>query len=134
MTFSGSDADRAALIDVCASSELLSGGRGVRFEVDVGGRNVPAFVIRYGGRAFAYLNRCAHVATELDWLAGLFFDFDAEHLLCATHGALYDPVTGDCRGGACAGYGGLRALRVVERDGRVFWQPDGYAEPLRQGV
>lgn len=130
----GPDADRASLIDVCASSDLLSGGRGIRFEVDVGGRNVPAFVVRFGGRAFAYLNRCAHVATELDWLAGLFFDFDAEHLLCATHGALYDPVTGECRGGACVGYGGLRAIKVVEQDGRVFWQPDGYAEPLRSSV
>lgn len=120
------------LIEVCASSELLSGGRGVRFEVDVGGRNVPAFVVRYGGRAFAYLNRCSHVATELDWLPGLFFDFDAEHLMCSTHGAFYDPATGACRGGPCAGQGGLRALQVIEQDGRVFWQPDGYAEPLRQ--
>lgn len=124
-------ADRGALVDVCASSELLSGGRGIRFEVDVGGHSVPAFVVRYGGRAFAYLNRCAHVATELDWLAGLFFDFDAEHLVCSTHGAFYDPATGQCRGGACAGYGGLRALQVIERDGRVFWQPDGYAGRLQ---
>jgi len=122
-----------ALIDVCESSALLSGGRGFRFEVDVGGRNVPAFAVRYGGRAFAYLNRCSHVATELDWLPGLFFDFDAEYLLCSTHGASYDPGTGACRAGPCAGHGGLRALKVVEQDGRVFWQPDGYAEPVKVG-
>ena len=102
-----------SLIDICASAELLNGGRGVRFEVDVGGRNAPAFAIRYGGRAFAYLNRCAHVAMELDWQPGMFFDFDAEYLLCSTHGAFYDPITGACRGGACAGHGGLRALTVV---------------------
>jgi len=70
------------LIDICASTDLLNGGSGVRFEVDVGGRNAPAFAIRYGGRAFAYLNRCAHVAMELDWQPGMFFDFDAEYLLC----------------------------------------------------
>jgi len=93
---------------------------------------VPAFAIRFGGRAFAYLNRCAHVAMELDWQPGLFFDFDAESLLCSTHGAFYDPVTGACRGGACIGHGGLRALTVVERGGRVLWQPDGYAEPAAQ--
>ena len=85
---------RGALIDICASAALLNGGQGVRFEVDVGGRNAPAFAIRYGGRAFAYLNRCAHVAMELDWQPGMFFDFDAEHLLCSTHGAFYDPATG----------------------------------------
>lgn len=124
-------ADQPSLIDICESTALINGGRGVRFEVDVGGRSVPAFAIRYGGRAYAYLNRCAHVATELDWQAGMFFDFDAEYLLCATHGAFYDPATGACAGGACTGYGGLRALQVIERDGRVMWRPDGYAEPLR---
>lgn len=122
-----------ALIDICAASELLSGGRGIRFEVDVGGRTVPAFAVRYGGRAFAYLNRCSHVATELDWLPGMFFDFDAEYLLCSTHGASYDPATGACRAGPCAGHGGLRALKIVEEGGRVLWRPDGYAEPVKIG-
>ena len=120
-------AGREALIEICESSALINGGRGVRFEVDIGGRTAPAFAIRYGGRAYAYLNRCAHVATELDWQPGIFFDFDAEYLLCSTHGALYDAASGACVGGACAGHGGLRALQVVERDGRVLWQPDGYA-------
>ena len=118
--------------------ELAGGARvgplGGLGEVDVGGRNAPAFAIRYGGKACAYLNRCAHVAMELDWQPGMFFDFDAEYLLCSTHGAFYDPITGACRGGACTGHGGLRALTVVEQDGRVLWQPDGYAEPLRPTI
>jgi nitrite reductase/ring-hydroxylating ferredoxin subunit len=122
------------VIDICASESLVDRGRGVRFEVRVGGRVVPAFVVRHGGVARAYLNRCAHVAMELDWQPGEFFDFDAEHLVCSTHGALYDPATGACAGGACAGRGGLRALKVVERDGRVAWEPDGYAEPLGESA
>ena len=118
------------MIEVCRSEALVNGGRGVRFEVSVGGRRVPAFAVRFGGVARAYLNRCAHVAMELDWQPGEFFDFDAEHLVCATHGALYDPATGACAGGACAGRGGLRPLNVIEHEGRVWWRPDGYAEPL----
>jgi nitrite reductase/ring-hydroxylating ferredoxin subunit len=121
-------AAREQLIEICASDALINGGRGVRFEVSVAGRMVPAFAIRYGGRAFAYLNRCAHVAMELDWQPGMFFDVDADHLLCATHGALYDPGSGRCVGGACLGHGGLRALQVVEEGGRVCWQPDDYAQ------
>lgn len=121
-------AARESLIEICESAELINGGRGVRFEASVAGCVVPAFVVRYGGRAYAYLNRCAHVAMELDWQQGMFFDFDADHLVCATHGALYDPASGACRGGACSGRGGLRALAVVERDGRVCWQPDDYAQ------
>jgi nitrite reductase/ring-hydroxylating ferredoxin subunit len=115
------------MIPICASHDLVSGGTGVRFEVSVAGRAVPAFVVRYGGVARAYLNRCAHVASELDWQPGEFFDFDAEHLVCATHGALYDPASGKCVGGACVGYGHLRPLAVIERDGQVWWQPDDYA-------
>ena len=121
-------AARESLIEICESAALINGGRGVRFEASVAGRAVPAFAVRYGGRAYAYLNRCAHVAMELDWQPGMFFDFDADHLVCATHGALYDPASGACRGGACSGRGGLRALEVVECDGRVCWQPDDYAQ------
>jgi nitrite reductase/ring-hydroxylating ferredoxin subunit len=118
------------MIDICASGALVDGGRGVRFEVSVAGRLVPAFVVRFGGIPRAYLNRCAHVAMELDWQPGEFFDFDAERLVCSTHGALYDPATGQCAGGACAGRGGLRALNVFEQDGRVAWEPDGYARAI----
>ena len=116
------------MIEICSSDALVNGGRGVRFEVRVGGRAVPAFAVRFAGVTRAYLNRCAHVAMELDWQPGEFFDFDAEYLVCSTHGALYEPATGDCAGGACAGRGGLRALQVVEQNGRVAWEPDGYAE------
>jgi nitrite reductase/ring-hydroxylating ferredoxin subunit len=49
------------MIEICPSDALVNGGRGVRFEVSVGGRAVPAFVVRFGGVARAYLNRCAHV-------------------------------------------------------------------------
>lgn len=117
----------ARLIEICASEALAERGRGVRFAVSVAGRPVPAFVVRFEGAVRGYLNRCAHVAMELDWQPGEFFDFDAQHLVCSTHGALYDPRTGQCAGGACAGRGGLRTLNVVERDGRVLWEPDDYA-------
>jgi nitrite reductase/ring-hydroxylating ferredoxin subunit len=116
------------MIAICPSNDLINGGHGVRFEVSVAGRAVPAFVVRFGGIARAYLNRCAHVSMELDWQPGEFFDFDAEHLVCATHGALYDPASGRCVGGACIGFGHLRALAVVERDGQVYWLPDDYAQ------
>jgi nitrite reductase/ring-hydroxylating ferredoxin subunit len=121
------------MIEICDSEALLDGGPGVRFDVRIAGRIVPAFVVRHRGVPRAYLNRCAHVAMELDWQPGVFFDADGQLLQCSTHGALYDPDTGACAGGACAGRGGLRALRVSERDGRVGWEPDGYAESLVAG-
>ena len=123
-------AARERMIEICASDALVNGGHGVRFEVSVAGRRVPAFVVRFGGVVRGYLNRCAHVGIELDWQPGEFFDFDALFLVCSSHGALYDPVTGECAGGACTGRGGLRALKVVEQNGRVAWVPDGHAEAV----
>jgi nitrite reductase/ring-hydroxylating ferredoxin subunit len=118
------------LIRLCDSAALVDGGRGVRFEVLFRSEPCPAFAVRTAGWAVAYLNRCAHVAMELDWQPGEFFEPEAEFLMCATHGALYDPATGACRGGACAGHGGLRPLMLVERDGAVYWQPDAQAQPI----
>ena len=104
---------------ICRSGDLSDAGRGVRFSVLRQGREEPGFAIRFRGRAFAYLNRCAHTPIELDWNAGEFFDAQGEWLICGTHGALYDPETGDCMAGRCNGRG-LVALMVIEREGGVY--------------
>src|SRR3989442_14016456 len=88
---------------ICASSALIDAGHGVRFEVEYFGQNAPAFAVRYGGQVHAYLNRCAHVAMELDWQEGIFFDLAGRDLLCSTHGAAFDARSGPCLGGPRAG-------------------------------
>ena len=104
---------------ICTSADLVDGGLGIRFEVDRGGYVDPAFVIRYRGRPFAYLNRCGHVPVELDWQPGEFFDDSRIYLICATHGALYAPESGRCLGGRCNGKG-LQPLAISESDGLIF--------------
>lgn len=104
---------------ICASEALVERGDGVRFELELAGEVVPAFAIRYNGRVHAYVNRCAHVPIELDWLHGAFFDMYRHLLICSTHGALYDPATGHCVGGPCRG-GRLKPVRVCEREGGVW--------------
>ncbi|AZG13959.1 MULTISPECIES: Rieske (2Fe-2S) protein [Cupriavidus] len=115
---------------VCAADELVDGGAGVRFTVRVSAgasgappREIGAFVIRYDGAVHGYLNQCAHVPMELDWQEGQFFDSAGLYLMCATHGATYAPDTGLCVGGPCRG-AALAKLRIEERDGAVFWQPE----------
>jgi nitrite reductase/ring-hydroxylating ferredoxin subunit len=83
---------------------------------------VRAFALRIDGRPVAYLNRCAHVAAEMDWTPGDFLDGERRYIVCALHGAHYEPATGRCAGGPC-GRGRLRALSVTERDGEVRWYP-----------
>ena len=104
---------------ICASAELTDGGKGLRFTFTRHGAAVPAFAIRYAGRVYAYLNQCAHIPVELDWLEGEFFDKSGLYLICATHGATYEPDTGYCILGPCKGQH-LTALDVVERDGNIF--------------
>lgn len=104
---------------ICAAADLAEAGTGIRFQLRREGREVPAFVIRWRGQVRAYLNRCGHIPVELDWQPGEFFDFSRLYLICATHGALYDPATGACQGGRCEGRG-LTAVPVVERNGNIY--------------
>lgn len=104
---------------ICASHELLEAGEGVRFTVRHYGRDAPAFVVRYKGQVYAYLNECAHVPAQLDWLPGQFFDDSKLYLICSIHGALYAPETGKCLGGRCQGKS-LKPLPVREIEGNIF--------------
>jgi nitrite reductase/ring-hydroxylating ferredoxin subunit len=105
---------------ICDSATLADSGTGVRFEVEYFGDPAPAFVVRHCGKVHGYLNRCAHVAMELDWREGEFFDSGSEHLICSTHGATYDAASGACLGGPC-GKSPLVALELEERDGKVYF-------------
>jgi nitrite reductase/ring-hydroxylating ferredoxin subunit len=108
---------------ICSSAALVDGGAGVRFEVRRAGAALPAFVIRFGGTVHAYVNECRHQATELDWTPGEFFNAERLYLICATHGALYQPDTGWCVEGPCRG-ARLGTVTVRERDGGVYCNED----------
>jgi nitrite reductase/ring-hydroxylating ferredoxin subunit len=105
---------------ICASGALQDSDTGVRFDVELDGDLVPAFAVRFAGRVVGYLNRCAHVALELDWSEGVFFDEDGRDLICSAHGAVYAAASGQCLGGPCDGKPLVR-LRMEERDGSVYY-------------
>lgn len=109
---------------ICLSADLDSGGAGRRFRFVADGRERSAFVIRYDGVLYGYINECAHMALELDWSPGVFFDIDGRYLMCATHGALYQPDSGSCAGGPCQDRG-LEPVGVSERDGVVWLDEAG---------
>lgn len=109
-------------LDLCAAGELVERGKAFMFEVSEYGRPVSAFAVRFEGQVVAYLNRCAHVPTEMDWQSGEFFDSERRWLMCATHGAMYEPLSGHCVRGPCAGKR-LTPIPVREIEGRVYWYP-----------
>ena len=115
-------------IALCASTDLANGGLAVPFDVVFAGQTCRAFAIRYQGQAHGYLNRCAHVAMEMDFQPNRVFDISGDWLICATHGALYQPQTGQCRSGPCRG--GLIKITLSEGDGAVHWHTAHNLQPL----
>lgn len=113
---------------LCRSADLTDGAEAVPFDVRYRGQTCRAFAIRYRGQVYAYLNRCSHVAMEMDWMPNRFFDLSGQFLVCGAHGALFDPSTGRCVAGP--GRGPLIAIRVCERDGMVFWQSQYDLQPV----
>lgn len=107
---------------LCPSAALVERGRAHGFDVLHRGQPVRAFALRFDGVVRAYLNRCVHVAAELDWISGEFFDRERHHLICAVHGALYTPADGRCVAGPGCG-GRLTPLAVAESGGWVHWYP-----------
>lgn len=116
---------------LCHSEALTERGDAWVFDVMHFRAPARAFALRHGGRVVAYLNRCAHVPTELDWQPGKFLDSEREFILCSIHGASYEPATGRCAGGPC-GRGGLTALQVEEVDGEVYWYPSRDTRPVAE--
>lgn len=109
-------------VPLCSSEALAYGALAVPFDVVHLGQPCRAFAIRYEGQVHAFLNRCTHVAMELDWQPNRVFDASGQWLICASHGAVFDPQSGACAGGPCKG--GLVRVQVLEHSGQVWWLPD----------
>ncbi len=124
-----SGAERADAQALCRADELQERGLAVGFDVLLWRQPARGFALRFDGNVVAYLNRCAHVPTEMDWQPGQFLDADKRFIICSIHGATYEPRTGRCTGGPCD-RGRLMAIDVSERDGQVYWYPSSDIAPL----
>jgi len=62
---------------------------------------VQGFLICHQGKLQAWQNTCPHAGSPLDWIPGKFFSEDGEKIICHTHGASFDPLSGDCLSGPC---------------------------------
>ncbi len=102
-----------------AAAEEIEEGKTIAFSFTRDDRSQEGFVGRFKGKLFAYENTCRHIPITLDYGDNRFFDSNGETLVCQTHGAVYEPDTGLCVRGPCAGMS-LFALEIIEEDG-VIW-------------
>lgn len=79
-----------------------------------------AFLAWHDGKVVAYENLCRHLPLSLDYGDGQFFTPDRRHFVCQTHGAIYEPSSGLCIAGPCAG-ASLKPLAIQIIEGAIYF-------------
>ena len=93
---------------------------------------LDAFLINDRGSFHAYVNRCRHMPTPLDFVRDEFISDDGRFLRCYTHGALYEFATGLCIDGPCKGESLYRLPVRVDRGEVLVACPLGDLKPLAE--
>ncbi len=116
-----SDADRSVVV---ARIGELPPGETKKFLLRCDGREEECFVVNHRGTLYAYVNRCCHVPMTMDWIENQLMTEDKEFVQCATHGACYQPDTGECVSGPPLGKF-LTPVPLVIRGEEVIarWSP-----------
>ena len=98
--------DAATVLDVervvCRETELAAHGARA-FTIGTGNWPLRGFVVRVGAQLRGYVNRCPHAGHPLNLLPDRFCTADGSLLLCSSHGALFEKLTGYCVAGPCVG-------------------------------
>jgi len=113
---------------LCRVADIPDGG-GKGFVLEDREGRFAIFVLRRSDRIVAYRNRCPHRGTPLDWLPDRFIDAEGEHILCATHGALFRFEDGVCVAGPCPG-ARLEPVEICRKGEHVVLSPS----PRYEGV
>jgi nitrite reductase/ring-hydroxylating ferredoxin subunit len=87
---------------VCRETELAAHGARA-FTIGAGDWPLRGFVVRVGAHLRGYVNRCPHAGHPLNLLPDRFCTPEGSLLLCSSHGALFEKLTGYCVAGPCAG-------------------------------
>lgn len=91
---------------------------------------VDGFLVNHQGSFHAYVNRCRHMPTPLDFVRDEFISDDGRFLRCYTHGALYEFTTGLCIDGPCKGESLYRLPVRVDRGEILVGCPEGNLREL----
>ena len=91
---------------------------------------LDAILINDQGNYYAYVNRCRHMPTPLDFVRDEFFSDDGRYLQCYTHGALYEFASGLCISGPCKGESLYRLPVRIDRGEVLVGCPEGDLRPM----
>ncbi len=96
----------------------------MKFMLPIRGTEEECFLINHRGEFHAYVNRCRHVPMPMDWVDNQFFAEEGRYLMCQTHNAYYEPITGECIAGpqsACGKF--LYRVPLQIEEGVIYARP-----------
>ena len=104
-------------VPLCPERDLADPGAR-SFVLQIGEAFFHGFVVRKDDRIAGYVDRCPHQGFPLALELDDYLTPDGSLILCGWHGAVFEPLTGLCTGGPCAG-GRLTPWPVAVIDGMV---------------
>ena len=76
------------------------------------------FVVRRGSDVYGWVDSCPHAGLPLALELDRYLSADGQHIVCGWHGAVFEPESGRCVGGPCAGRH-LQEWPVRVADGQI---------------
>jgi nitrite reductase/ring-hydroxylating ferredoxin subunit len=123
--------DETAVTVMCLGE--LPPGQTKKFFLTCEGYEVECFIINHRGALHAWVNRCRHVPMTMDWIENQFLNENGNYIQCATHGACYEPDTGECVGGPPLGKFLIRVpLEIVGQEVRATCPAGAIPDDLRR--
>ena len=116
---------------VIAKVDELEAGAVKKFWIICRQYRIDGLLINDHGTFHAYVNRCRHMTTPLDFIRDQFMSEDGHHLMCYTHGALYEPASGLCVAGPCKGESLYRLPLLIDRGEVLVGCPEGDLSHLK---
>ncbi|WP_181918258.1 Rieske 2Fe-2S domain-containing protein [Wenzhouxiangella sp. 15190] len=103
---------------LCPSDDLTE-GQYREFQIEQDEQPVWLIVTRQAGQPRGWLNLCPHQGRPLNFAPDRFLTDEDNRLVCAHHGAVFDPASGVCVSGPCQN-ATLRDIALDESDGRIL--------------
>ena len=99
--------------------EDIPDNKALSFKISLKNFDPGIIIVRRGNNAHAFVNNCPHANLPLDLIEGKVLARDGYNLLCANHAALFNPETGICLSGPCAGKK-LATKTIKIKEGKIL--------------
>jgi nitrite reductase/ring-hydroxylating ferredoxin subunit len=98
--------------------DLVADGKARNIVIEMRAGRFHGFVVRTGDTVRGYVDRCPHAGLPLAQKLDDYLTPNGRFITCSWHGALFEPATGACVGGPCAGQH-LTAWPLAVVDGQI---------------